>query len=84
MCEAGLTIWTIGHSSRTLDEFLELLTLNAIETVADVRCFPGSRKYPHFAQDALRDALQAAGFGYVSLPELSGRRHRNSSYLSLQ
>ncbi len=74
MCEAGLTIWTIGHSSRTLDEFLELLTLNAIETVADVRRFSGSRKYPHFAQDALRDALQAAGFEYVPLPELGGRR----------
>ncbi len=74
MSDAELTIWTIGHSSRTLDEFLELLTVNAIEALADVRRFPGSRKYPHFNPDALCAALQGVGIEYVPLPELGGRR----------
>lgn len=74
MSEEGLTIWTIGHSTRTLDEFLELLTLNAIEALADVRRFPASRKHPHFDQDALRNSLTGVGVEYVPLPELGGRR----------
>ncbi len=74
MIEEDLTIWTIGHSTRTLDEFLDLLAVNAVEAVADVRRFPSSRKYPHFAQDALRKSLQGVGLTYVPLPELGGRR----------
>jgi uncharacterized protein (DUF488 family) len=69
-----LTIWTIGHSTRTLGEFLDLLTVNAIEAVADVRRFPASRRHPHFDQDALRTSLLGAGVEYVPLPELGGRR----------
>jgi len=74
MSEEGLTIWTIGHSTRTLGEFLELLTVNAIEALADVRRFPASRKHPHFDQDALRNYLLGVGVEYVPLPELGGRR----------
>lgn len=74
MSDDWLTIWTIGHSTRTLGEFLELLSANAIETVADVRRFPGSRKYPQFDQDALHVALPEVGIEYVPLPELGGRR----------
>lgn len=74
MDETGLTIWTIGHSSRPLDEFLALLAANTIEALADVRRFPGSRKHPQFNQAALRDALQQAGIEYAPLPELGGRR----------
>ena len=74
MSKEGLTIWTIGHSTRTLDEFLDLLTVNAIEALADVRRFPASRKYPHFNQDALRNSLPGIGVEYVPLPELGGRR----------
>ena len=65
MSEEGLTIWTIGHSTRTLDEFLDLLTVNAIEALADVRRFPASRKYPHFNQDALRNSLPGIGLEYM-------------------
>lgn len=68
------TIWTIGHSTRTLDAFLGLLTEYRIEAVADVRRFPGSRRYPHFAQDALSETLPQHGIMYRWLPKLGGRR----------
>lgn len=74
MSEEELTIWTIGHSTRTLDEFLKLLAIHGIEVLADVRRFPGSRKYPHFAQEALRSSLPEVGIDYVPFPELGGRR----------
>jgi len=69
-----LRIWTIGHSTRSLAEFLELLAANRIETLADVRQFPGSRRYPHFNQRELSQSLTKAGIEYVALPELGGRR----------
>ncbi len=69
-----LTIWTIGHSTRSLAEFLGLLAANRIETLADVRQFPGSRRYPHFNQRELSQSLAQAGIEYVPLPELGGRR----------
>lgn len=68
------TLWTIGHSTRNLDEFLALLQKNAIEALADVRHFPGSRKYPHFNVEPLRYALHDAGVGYEPFAELGGRR----------
>jgi len=55
--------------------FLELLASHGIHAVADVRRFPGSRKYPQFGQDALRASLARAGIGYLWLPALGGRRH---------
>jgi uncharacterized protein (DUF488 family) len=70
-----LTLWTIGHSTRTSVEFLALLAANGIQAVADVRRYAGSRKYPQFNPDALRDSLAAIGIQYVALPELGGRRH---------
>jgi len=74
MSENELTAWTIGHSTRSLGEFLDLLSLNTIETLADVRRFPTSRKYPHFDQDPLRKSLAGVIVEYVPLPELGGRR----------
>ena len=68
------TIWTIGHSTRTLEEFLGLLSKYRIEAIADVRRFPGSRRYPHFASDALAETLPAHGIAYQWLPQLGGRR----------
>jgi len=50
-------IWTIGHSTRSLEEFVELLQGAAVEALADVRRFPGSRRCPHFGQLALAEAL---------------------------
>ncbi|HEY8682243.1 MAG TPA: DUF488 domain-containing protein [Rhodanobacter sp.] len=68
------TIWTIGHSTRTLAAFLGLLADYRIEAVADVRSFPGSRRYPYFARDALTETLPAHGIAYQWLPKLGGRR----------
>jgi len=68
------TIWTIGHSTRTLEEFLGLLSEYRIEAIADVRRFPGSRRYPYFASDALATALPAHGIAYQWIPKLGGRR----------
>ena len=72
--EVKLSVWTIGHSTRTIDEFLLLLTSNSIEVVADIRRFPGSRKYPHFNQGNLSRSLADTGVEYVEFPELGGRR----------
>lgn len=70
----GSRLWTIGHSTRSLDELLALLRANDIRRVVDVRRYPGSRKYPHFNSGELAVALEAAGIGYTHMPELGGRR----------
>jgi uncharacterized protein (DUF488 family) len=67
-------VWTIGHSIRPLEGFLDLLAENSIEAVADVRRYPGSRRWPHFAQESLAMALEQRGLVYLWLPELGGRR----------
>ena len=69
-----LTVWTIGHSTRALGDFLDLLAGHRIQTLADVRRFPGSKRSPQFAQDALSHALEAHGIAYRWLPALGGRR----------
>jgi uncharacterized protein (DUF488 family) len=68
------TIWTIGHSNRTLDAFLGMLEAFEIGVLADVRRFPGSRKHPHFNQESLAASLSDAGIAYEFFPELGGRR----------
>jgi len=70
-----MTLWTVGHSTRSIEEFLEILREHHIAAIADVRRFPGSRRHPHFGQHALAASLQKAGIGYVHFPELGGRRH---------
>lgn len=64
----------MGHSTRPLAEFLAVLTPYGIETVADVRRFPGSRAHPQFQQAALENSLRGAGIDYLALPALGGRR----------
>lgn len=68
------TIWTVGHSTRTIEQFIDLLRHYRIEAVADVRRFPGSRRLPQFGQEALCASLAEAGIGYLLLRELGGRR----------
>ncbi len=72
--ESGLSIWTVGHSTRSLAEFLEILQAWQIEILVDVRHFPGSRRFPHFAREALGQALAAENIRYEHLVELGGRR----------
>lgn len=68
------TIWTIGHSTRTADEFRSVLDTYDIELVADVRRFPGSRRLPQFGSAALERDLEAHGIAYRWIPALGGRR----------
>ena len=67
-------VWTVGHSTRSLEGFLDLLAENEIEAVADVRRYPGSRRWPHFAREPLAKSIHADGLTYRWLPELGGRR----------
>ena len=68
------TIWTIGHSTRTIEEFLGVLEAHRIEALADVRRFPGSRRLPQFGAEALERALASRGIAYRWLQALGGRR----------
>lgn len=68
------TVWTIGHSTRPIQEFLDLLAAYRIEAIADVRSLPGSRKYPQYDQDQLAATLAAHGLQYRWLKRLGGRR----------
>jgi uncharacterized protein (DUF488 family) len=69
-----MRIWTIGHSTRAIDEFISLLKENEIKLLADVRAWPGSKRYPQFNKDALAESLNAHGIGYEHFPELGGKR----------
>ncbi len=71
---AALVIFTIGHSTRTLDEFARLLQRHAVRQLADVRTVPASRRYPQFGRDALDRALGARGIRYRHFPPLGGLR----------
>ena len=72
---AMLTIlWTIGHSTRGIDEFIALLHTYQITQVIDIRLIPFSRRYPHFHTKTLAAALQEAAMAYHHLPLLGGRR----------
>jgi len=68
------TVWTVGHSTHAWVDFLDLLAAHRIEAIADVRRFPGSRRYPWFASEAMATQLAAAGVEYLWLPQLGGRR----------
>src|SRR5437660_628438 len=68
------TIFTVGHSTRTLEEFLDLLRAHAVRAIANVRRFPGSRRLPHFNAASLAAALPKAGIRYLPFPALGGRR----------
>jgi uncharacterized protein (DUF488 family) len=69
-----VTVWTVGHSTRSLPEFLAILAPYGIKAVADVRRFPGSRRQPQYNEPVLAAALHAAGIDYISIPALGGRR----------
>jgi uncharacterized protein (DUF488 family) len=67
-------VLTIGHSNRSLHDFLALLAAQQVEMIVDVRKLPGSKKFPHFNADALGESLGSARIAYLHAPELGGRR----------
>ena len=75
-----LTIFTIGHSTRPIEEFIELLRANGVKQIIDIRTIPKSRRNPQFSSEALAASLAAAGIDYVHMKALGGLRHpRNDS-----
>ena len=67
-------IWTIGHSTRSLEAFVDLLKEHRIETLVDIRSFPGSRRFPHFNKESLSRSLPDTGIAYKHMVGLGGRR----------
>jgi len=70
-----VVVYTIGHSTRSIDEFIALLTGAGVTRIVDVRAFPMSRRHPQFNKDALSVSLPSAGIDYRHMPALGGRRH---------
>ncbi|HTN06749.1 DUF488 domain-containing protein [Agriterribacter sp.] len=71
-------IWTIGHSTHPFEEFTAMLQSFRIELVADIRSFPGSRKFPQFNKETLQITLPQNHIQYIHLKELGGRRKVNA------
>ena len=67
-------MWTIGHSTRAIDEFISLLKENETKLLVNVRAWPGSKRYPQFNKDALKESLTARGIRYEHFAELGGKR----------
>jgi len=67
-------VFTVGHSTRPIEEFVALLRAHGVTQLADVRTIPKSRRHPHFAQEALSVSLPAAGIAYRHFPGLGGLR----------
>jgi uncharacterized protein (DUF488 family) len=74
-----LTVWTVGHSTRSLADFLAVLAPYRIEAVVDARRFPGSSRQPQYQKPVLEAALRAAGIDYLSVLALGGRRQPASN-----
>jgi uncharacterized protein (DUF488 family) len=84
-----MKVWTVGHSTRSGEEFIQILRAHGIEVLVDVRTFPGSRRYPQFNREALSETLKESGIEYRHEPRLGGRRKarpdsRNSAWRNEQ
>jgi len=78
-----LTIFAIGHSTRPLEEFIELLRANGVKRVIDIRTIPRSRHNPQFNRDTLGPAMRKSGVAYVHLKKLGGLRHAKQDSVKL-
>ena len=76
------TIWTIGHSTHPIDEFIALLQAHGIRQLIDVRTVPRSRHNPQFNKENLPKSLHAAGIGYRHFPALGGLRHARADSIN--
>ncbi len=75
--EIPSNIWTIGHSTRSIEEFIEILKSFDITTLADVRSLPGSKRFPHFNKEELKISLELNAINYIHILSLGGRRKTN-------
>jgi uncharacterized protein (DUF488 family) len=83
-----MPVLTIGHSNRSLEEFLEMLKAHGVDVLVDVRTVPRSRHNPQFNRENLPRPLAAEGIEYVHMPGLGGLRHpqrdsRNTGWRNL-
>jgi uncharacterized protein (DUF488 family) len=74
-----MTIFSVGHSTRAFDEFVEILLEAGVTRLTDVRAIPRSRRHPHFNRDRLAESLAERGIDYHHLPGLGGRRRREKA-----
>lgn len=75
--DAQKVIYTIGHSTRELSDFVAMITHFKVEVLPDIRSLPGSTKFPQFNRENLEESLPKAGIEYVYLKELGGLRKSN-------
>jgi uncharacterized protein (DUF488 family) len=73
------TLFTVGHSTRTIQELIDALHAHSIQTLVDIRAFPMSRRLPHFNREALEKSLADAGIRYVWMQDLGGRRKKSTT-----
>jgi uncharacterized protein (DUF488 family) len=78
-----LSVWTVGHSTLAIEDFVHLLEGGEIQALTDVRSFPGSRRYPQFNKDNLQASLAANRIEYFHLPELGGRRRARPDSINM-
>ena len=71
------TLYTVGHSTRSLDELIETLQAHSIQTLVDIRAFPMSRRLPQFNRESLEKSLPASGIRYVWMKALGGYRKKS-------
>lgn len=74
--ENGLTFYTIGHSTRSTDELVACLRGHGVQTLVDIRSYPGSRRCPWFSQGVLEQSMDEAGLDYLRIGKLGGRRNK--------
>jgi uncharacterized protein (DUF488 family) len=82
LTERSLRIYTIGHSNRSLEELVDLLQSFGIETLADIRSLPGSKRFPGFNRENLETLLPQNGIRYIWFRKLGGLRHSRKDFQS--
>ncbi len=80
--KSHISIYTIGHSNRSWEDFIALLETFAIRTVADIRSLPGSKKFPHFDRENMEKSLSDLELKYIWLPKLGGLRRAQKGFES--
>lgn len=76
-------IYTIGHSTRSIDEFVELLNKYHVKQLVDIRTVPGSRHNPQYSQKALEKSMKSNGISYTYMKDLGGLRHSNKESINM-